>query len=261
MRILLTNDDGINAQGLWSAAEALADLGELTVVAPDRDLSGISAAMTLSTILRVSEVTSPIEGVKAYSVQGTPGDCVILATEHLVKQPFDLVVSGINQGANFGLDVINSGTVGGAFHGYFRDIPSIAVSVASLTNPRYDAAAWVTGALGQAVLANPLPVPLLLNVNLPSVGLDEIERVQLTRLGPKAFLENVERGGDGRREFFWIRHNRSINNQPAEGTDRWAVRNKRISITPVDLVFSNGTPDAAFESIAQGLTEQLKSRE
>ena len=71
----------------------------------------------------------------------------------------------------------------------------------------------------------------------------------------------MERGGDGRREFFWIRHNRSINNQPPEGTDRWAVRNKRISITPVDLVFSNGTPDAAFESIAQGLTEQLKSRE
>ena len=261
MRILLTNDDGINAKGLWSAAEALAGLGELTVVAPDRDLSGISAAMTLSTIVRISEVTSPIEGVPAYSVQGTPGDCVILATEHLVKQPFDLVVSGINQGANFGLDVINSGTVGGAFHGYFRDIPSIAVSVASLTNPRYDAAAWVTGALAKAVLASPMPLPLLLNVNLPALGLDEIEMVQLTRLGPKAFLENVERGGDGRREFFWIRHNRSINNQPAEGTDRWAVRNKRISITPVDLVFSNGAPDAVFQSIAQGLTEQLKSKE
>ena len=205
MRILLTNDDGINAPGLWSAAEALNELGELTVVAPDRDLSGIGAAMTLTTILRAAEVASPVEGVKAYSVQGTPGDCVILATEALVKEPFDLVVSGINQGANFGLDVINSGTVGGAFHGYFRDIPSIAVSVASLTSPRYDAAAWITHALGQAVLASPMPAPLLLNVNLPSVGLDEIEMVQLTRLGPKAFLENVERGGDGRREFFWIR--------------------------------------------------------
>ena len=262
MRILLTNDDGINSLGLWSAAEALSDLGELTVCAPDRDLSGIGAAMTLTTILRVTEVPAPIEGVsKAFAVQGTPGDCVILATESLARGRFDLVVSGINQGANFGLDVINSGTVGGAFHGYFRDIPSMAVSVASLTSPRYDAAAWITRALAQAMFANPMPTPLLLNVNLPSVGLDEIEQVQLTRLGPKAFLENVERGGDGRRQFYWIRHNRSINNTPAEGTDRWAVRNKRISITPVDLALTHGQPAAVFETVARTLTEQLKARE
>ena len=260
MRILLTNDDGINAPGLWSAAEGLSDLGELTVAAPDRDLSGIGAAMTLTTVLRATEVPAPIEGVKAFSVQGTPGDCVILAVEELAKGPFDLVVSGINQGANFGLDVINSGTVGGAFHGYFRGIPSMAVSVASLATPRYDAAAWVTRALAQAVFANPMPSPLLLNVNLPSIALDEIERVQLTRLGPKAFLENVERGGDERRRFYWIRHNRSINNTPAEGTDRWAVRNKRVSITPVNLVLTDGQPDDVFETVAQSLTEQLKAR-
>ncbi len=260
LRILVTNDDGINSPGLWSVADALKPLGEVIVVAPDRDLSGVSAAMTLMAVLRAQEVAAPIEGVKAYSVQGTPGDCVILATEALVKAPFDLVVSGINQGANFGMDVINSGTVGGAFHGYFRNIPSIAVSVASLTSVRYDAAARVTSALAKAIFDNPMPSPLLLNVNLPNIGLDEIEEVQLTRLGPKAFLENVERGSDGRKEHFWIKHNRSINTQPEEGTDRWAVRNKRVSITPIDVVFTNGPPHGVFESIAKGLTEELTTR-
>ena len=129
MRILVTNDDGIHSPGLWSVAEALKPLGEVIVVAPDRDQSGISAAMTLLAVVRAEEVQAQIEGVKAFSVEGTPGDCVILANGTLVKEPFDLVVSGINQGANFGLDIMNSGTVGAAFHGYFRGIPSIAVSV------------------------------------------------------------------------------------------------------------------------------------
>ena len=257
MRILVTNDDGIHSPGLWSVAEALKSLGEVIVVAPDRDQSGISAAMTLLAVVRAQEVPAQIEGVKAFSVEGTPGDCVILATETLVKEPFDLLVSGINQGANYGLDVINSGTVGAAFHGYFRGIPSIAVSVASLTNLHYDAAAQTTRWLAEAISTSPMPSPLLLNVNLPNTALDEIEQAQITRLGPKAFLESVERGTNGRSEHFWIKHDRSINSEPTEGTDRWAVRNKRISITPIDLVFTDGQPSSAFEALARELTAGL----
>ena len=257
MRILVTNDDGIHSPGLWSVAEALKPLGEVIVVAPDRDQSGISAAMTLLAVVRAEEVPAQIEGVKAFSVEGTPGDCVILANGTLVKEPFDLVVSGINQGANFGLDIMNSGTVGAAFHGYLRGIPSIAVSVATLTNVRFDVAAQTTRWLAEAISNSPMPSPLLLNVNLPNVALDEIKEVQITKLGPKAFLENVERSTNGRSEHFWIKHNRSINSEPTEGTDRWAVRNKRISITPIDLVFTNGPPSSAFEALAKELNTGL----
>ncbi len=261
MRILLTNDDGIHSPGLWSVARALKDLGELIVVAPDRDQSGVGPAMTLLHILRAQQVFSPVEGVKAFAVEGTPGDCVILATEHLFNDmPIDLVVSGANLGANLGLDVMTSGTVGGAFHGYFRNIPSIAVSVASLADVQYEAAAMTARALVQAICRDFLPRPLLLNVNLPNVPPDRIEGVQLTRLGPRIYLEGVERGNDGRRTHYWIRHNKPVNPAITQDTDIWAVRNNRISITPLDLAFFNGLnggPSPAFEVLTDAVAECL----
>ena len=135
------------------------ELGDVVVVAPDRDQSGVGTARTLLQALRVTEVESRIEGVPARSVQGTPADCVILATEELFPEPFDLLVSGINPGANLGLDVLDSGTVGGAFRGFFRGIPSIAVSVTSLTNVRYDLAARVTAELAKAIFDHTLSKP------------------------------------------------------------------------------------------------------
>ena len=129
LRIVLTNDDGVYAPGLWAAAEALRELGEVVVIAPDRDMSGVGTAMTLMNVVRVQDIPSPVQGIKAYSVQGTPADCVILGSEKLLDGTPDLVVSGINRGANLGTDVMVSGTVGGAFQGYFRHIPSMAVSV------------------------------------------------------------------------------------------------------------------------------------
>ena len=153
LRILVTNDDGISAPGLWRLAETLSELGQVVVVAPDRDQSGIGTARTLREVVRVDEVASRIEGVPAYAVQGTPADGVILATEALSTEPFDLVVSGINAGANLGLDVFVSGTVGAALQGYFRGMPSIAVSVASLTDVLYDVAADVTLWLAEAMAA------------------------------------------------------------------------------------------------------------
>ena len=259
MNILVINDDGIHAPGLWSVATALKELGQVTVVAPDRDQSGTGGAMTLMSVLRVQEIAAPVDDITAYSVQGTPADCAILGAETLVAGPIDLVVSGINQGSNLGLDVLVSGTVGGAFQGYFRNIPSIAVSVASLTDVHYDAASQTTRALARAISQNSLPSPLLLNVNLPNVPPDRIGKAEITRLGPRAFLENVELGNDGRRTHYWIRHNRPVNGPVAEGTDVWAVRNNRISITPVHVAFEGGESPHVFGALADEVTADLAS--
>lgn len=255
MRILLTNDDGVHAPGLWAAAEVLSELGEVVVLAPDRDMSGMGTAMTLMNVVRVQDVPSPVPGVKAYSVQGTPADCVVLGSEKLLGRPPDLVVSGINHGANLGLDVMVSGTVGGAFQGYFRHIPSMAVSVVYETEVRYEAAARATKALARAISDNSMPSPLLINVNVPSLASEEIERVELTRLGAATYLENVEQGTDGRRTHYWIRHNRKVNAEVEEGTDVWAVRNRRVSITPLHVSFSLETPTPAFDALTDAVAE------
>ena len=139
MKILVTNDDGVNAPGLWKLVGALEGLGEIVVSAPDRDQSGIGTAMTLLEVVKSREIPSPpIDGIRTYAVEGTPADCVILACESLEPGGFDVVISGINEGSNLGLDFLTSGTVGAAFQGYFRGIHSLALSVASLTNVQYD---------------------------------------------------------------------------------------------------------------------------
>lgn len=251
----MTNDDSINGEGLWAVAEALGEVGDVSIVAPDRDQSGIGTARTLLNILRVNEVESRIEGVPAYTVSGTPADCVILATEAIFDERFDLVVSGINEGANLGLDAFDSGTVGGAFRGFYRGIPSIAVSVTSLTNVRYEVAAAVTRRLASEV-ANSDRKPLLYNVNVPNLPAERLKGVRVTTLGPKAYLETVERGNDGRRTHYWIRHNKPIGAAVPEGCDIWATRNDWVSITPVDpgLVSANGVGEFA------GLAEKVGDR-
>ena len=257
MKILITNDDGVYSPGLLSAVKALSDVGSLVVAAPDRDQSGVGPATTLSGVVRAQEIAPLAEGVTTYSVQGTPSDCVILATETLVKEPFDLVVSGVNNGANLGLDIMISGTVGGALQGYLRDIPSIAVSVTSLNNARYDAASRTIKAMARAISEVSNSTTPLLNVNLPNIDPGEVKRVQVTRLGPRAYMESVEQVNDGRRTHYWIKHNRPTNPDVSEGTDVWAVRNNNISITPIDLVFTDGGSSSAYDILADAVANEL----
>ena len=257
MRILVTNDDGVHSPGLWSLVNALKEVGEVVVVAPDRDQSGVGTAMTLLNVVDVHEVPSPVEGVTTHAVQGTPGDCVILGAELLYKDPFDMLVSGINQGANLGLDVLTSGTVGATFHSYFRGITSLAVSVAALSDVKFDAAAQAAGMLARCISRDGLPHPMLLNMNLPNLPPDKIEGVELTTLGPKAYLENVEERGDSRRKHYWIRHNRRVNDDASEGTDVWAVRHNRISITPIGFSFSPSGSFDDYSNLADEVTNGL----
>ena len=236
------------------------ELGEVFVVAPDRNMSGVGTAMTLLSVVRVEDVPSPVESVKAYSVQGTPADCVILASEKLLGETPDLVVSGINHGANLGMDVMVSGTVGAAFQGYFRNIPAMAVSVFYEREVRYEAAALVTKTLALAISSNSMPNPLLLNVNVPSLAPEEIERADVTGLGPATFLENVEQGTDGgKRKYYWIRHNRPVNAKVQEGTDVWAVRNRRVSITPLNVSFSSEASPDTFGVLADAVAAVFSS--
>ena len=267
MKILVTNDDGVNAPGLWKMVAALKRLGadgngdngnDIIVSAPDRDQSGVGTAMTLLEVVKVREVADPpVAGVRAYAIQGTPADCVILATETLAPGGFDIVLSGINEGSNMGLDILSSGTVGAAFQGYFRGIPTIAMSVASLTNVQYDAAATTAAALAKAIMADADLPPLFLNVNLPNTAADGIQGADVTKLGPRMYLENVQRGNNGRRVYYWIQHNRTTNKPVAPDTDIYAVRNNRVAITALNGVFEPDFVQPDLQPLADAVMDAL----
>ena len=249
----------MDAPGVWALAEAMAELGRVSVVAPDRDQSGVGTARTLLTVLRINEVESKLQGVTAHTVSGTPSDCVILADGALFPETFDLVVSGINNGANMGLDVLDSGTFGGALRGYFHGIPSMAVSVAGISGVDFGPAARVAKSLARQMANGAGSEAVLYNVNVPNVSDDRIRGVKATTLGPKAYLESIERGHDGWRSHYWIKHNRPTNQAVPEGCDVWATRNNWVSITPVEPRFvwgeshsDIGDISALANSVAEG---------
>jgi 5'-nucleotidase len=238
VRILLTNDDGINASGLRAAAEVLSHICKVIVVAPDREQSGKGTSISLSSPLRISKVKRIAAGVPSYAVEGTPADSVILGLDQMAKD-VDLVVSGINSGANLGEDIFISGTVGAALQGYFRGLPSIAISVGSLHPPTFHAATVILAAIVRQIEKEGYSNRLLLNVNVPSIQFSDICGIDVTRLGGRAYTDVITTGDDGKQEYYWIAHG-----TPAwhlvEGTDIWAVRNNRISITPLHSDLTDG---------------------
>ena len=232
MKILVTNDDGIYARGLWSLVRELTKVGEVIVVAPDREQSAIGTAVTLHQPLRFSQVTPLVKEVKAYMVEGTPADSVILALELVAREEIGIVFSGINEGANLGDDVLLSGTVGAALQGYFRNIPAIALSVMIGERMHYEVAARLGFLLATRISASPPSQGILLNVNLPNLPLSEIKGVEVTRLACRSYRDSVEEGFDGKRKYYWI-----VRGEPqwkkAKGTDIWAVEEGKISLTPL----------------------------
>ena len=268
MKTLLINDDGIHAPGLWAAAKALRSVGELFVVAPDREQSGVGASLTLHAPLRVRTVPvnalleidgeSPFE-VTAYSAEGTPGDCAILGLEKLVGK-VDLVVSGINSGSNLGWDTIVSGTVGGAIQGFVRGYPTIAISVGSVRDPIFDGAAQLLGLVALRLRESPPDFPLFLNINVPSLQLDKLTGVQVTKLGGRSYGESVREEGVGAQRKYWISRDRPLGSTAQESTDSWAVRNNQISITPLHLGLGNDDRIPDVETLLKDLPSALLSR-
>lgn len=260
MRILVTNDDGIYSEGLWALARAVAPAGEVVVAAPDREQSAVGTSVTLHHLIRVREVEPPPGAgpvAEAYAIEGTPADSVILALGHLLKQKPDLLVSGINQGANLGNDVLISGTVGAALQGYFLGIPSLAFSVTALEEVRYEAAVKLAGLLARKFAEGALDSqPILLNVNLPNLPPDEIKGIRLTRLAGRAYADDIKEGYDGKRKYYWIVRGRPEWKEE-EGTDIWAIRHQMVSIVPLHSNLTSPHPPAGLEGVCAGLMAEF----
>ena len=234
MRILISNDDGYFSPGIGSLAERLADLGEVTVVAPERDRSGASNSLTLDRPLVVRQAANGF-----YSVNGTPTDCVHIAVTGLLDFVPDVIVSGINDGANMGDDTIYSGTVAAAMEGFLLGIPSIALSLATKTGRHYETAAAIARELVERFQRAPIQQPVLLNVNVPNVGYAELAGIETTRLGRRHKAEPVLKLRTPRGETaYWIGPAGGAQDA-GPGTDFFAVEQGRVSITPlqVDLTF------------------------
>jgi 5'-nucleotidase len=230
MKILISNDDGINAAGLWALATHAADTAPIAVVAPDREQSATGTAITLRQPLRVRRADSPLNGLECFAVEGMPGDAVILALENLVSRPVDMVISGINNGPNMGDDVLISGTVGAALQGYLRNLPVLAISSAGVDSANLEVPARLAAVIAADVRDGKLPPDIFLNVNVPDVPLEKIEGIELTVLAHKTNIDSVKEGHDGRREFYWLVR-RQLDFEAVAGTDIDAIEHNRISVT------------------------------
>lgn len=234
MRILLSNDDGINSPGLRELAQAVSDLGEVWIVAPDREQSSVGHAITLSDPIWVRPF--PFNGVyAAYAVGGTPADCIKLALTALMPEKPDVIVSGINRGENTGVSVIYSGTVSAATEGTISGIPSLAISLDSFTADNFKPAAKVARRLTVLTVQNGLPAETLLNVNVPNLPEDQLQGIQITRQGRARWQEVFEKRTDPRgRTYYWMDGYKVDIDEPLD-TDGSALAAGFVTITPIHL--------------------------
>jgi 5'-nucleotidase len=234
MKILVSNDDGWFADGLIALAEQMRNIGEVRVVAPDRNCSAASSALTLTHPIRVTQQSSDV-----YSVHGTPADCVLVALNGMMDWVPDLVVSGINNGPNLGDDVIYSGTVAAAFEGRQIGKPSIAFSLSGDGAFDYEGAAITAREVVEHMLANPLPDNTILNVNIPSCARAEIAGWRATRLGRRTRSQQLIEQRDPRGQtVYWIGGVGEAEDD-APDTDFHAIHNNYVSLTPLDIDMSH----------------------
>jgi 5'-nucleotidase len=230
MNILISNDDGIHAPGIKALAKALSSLGELEVMAPDRNKSAASNSLTLSNPIRVKQLND-----SHYSVEGTPTDCVHIALTGFFKTQFDIVVSGINEGANLGDDILYSGTVAAAMEGRYLGLPAIAVSMVGDNIKHYETGAIIAMQLVKKLQTERLPSQTILNVNVPDRPLKEIKGLEVTRLGKRHSADPVEQTLDPRgKPIYWIGPPGG-EADAGPGTDFNAVARGSVSITPLHL--------------------------
>jgi 5'-nucleotidase len=257
LKILLTNDDGINSPELWELAGELKNIAGVVVAAPDREQSAIGTAITLRQPLRVQKVKPHVPGVEAYAIEGTGGDAVIMALGKLIPGGTDLAVSGVNQGLNLGDDILISGTVGAALQAYLRGIPAIAVSVAGKNNPGLPSAARLTRLLAQKISDKLFPEDIFLNVNVPDIPAEDIRGIRLTGRAHRTHTDTVEEGTDGRREYYWLMRHR-LETEVSPDSDVAALEQGYISITPLHTILFNKPALEPSNGFFSGLFEELK---
>jgi len=256
MKILVTNDDGIDSPGIQALADAMSRVGEVLIVAPDKEQSGVGTAVSFHNGIAAAERTSTINGARAYAVSGTPSDCVFLGLGPLAEGKIDLVVSGINTGSNVGNGVLGSGTTMATRVAHTRSprIPSIAVSLSmhgpqDQREPHFSLAATVSELLARSMAEGEMPPGLTLNVNVPSVPRGEIRGIAVTRPSPVGYwMWRMEQGSDG---LYHHKLSAIAADHPdiVEGTDVWALNRGLISITPLRL-------EVTDDKLIPALTEQ-----
>jgi 5'-nucleotidase len=232
--ILVTNDDGINAPGIHALAKAMSEIGDVYIVAPDRERSAVSHSLTMHRPLKVDELKDHV-----FSANGTPTDCVALAINKILPRKPDLVASGINKGANLGDDVTYSGTVSAAMEGTLLGVPSFAISLAGEKPYHYDVAEPFALEIARYILEKKLPDDTLLNVNVPNKSKDALKGIRITRQGRRAYdnaiLDIYSPLGE---KYFWIGGGKPLWEQ-GEDMDMHAVIEGHVSVTPVHLDMTN----------------------
>jgi len=235
MRVLLTNDDGLHSPGLLALARAMSAEADTFVVAPEHERSAASHAITLHKPLRVVRSEIGDTGVPAWATNGTPADCVVLAILDLLGTPPDVVVSGINVGANLGMDLIYSGTVSGAVEATLFGISAVAISVTARTEVHWEPAAMFATRLAHEVARHRLPPDTFLNVNVPNLPAEQILGVEITRQSARRYVNRLEKRADPRgRDYYWLTGAAEAGDAEP-GSDVRAVAEGRISVTPLGL--------------------------
>ena len=254
MRFLVTNDDGIYAPGLWALVKELIKLGEVIVVAPDREQSAIGTALTLHHPLRVQKVKAEVSGWETWAVGGTPGDSVIMGLSIFVKDKIDLVISGINNGPNIGDDVMISGTVGAAMQAFLHGVSAMAVSIDEVDSLYIGDAAKIAVLLITNLDLSSAKANYFLNVNIPGLPLRKMTGVKITSLSTTGYCDTAEEGYDGRRHFYWLKHQKASGCAPRL-SDAWAIAHHNVSITPLHKYFF-GKTEPVFDGKITGLLDK-----
>ena len=257
MHILVANDDGIYAPGIIALAEAMTSFGKVTVVTPKENRSAIGHKKTMHKPQRADRVPFPVEGVTAYATSEAPSDAVALALLGLVKEPIDLVVSGINRGGNMGQDLTYSGTVSAAFEAVIGGKPALAFSLNDFSEDAdYSAVATVARQLVALGLWRELPPLTLLNVNVPPLPLAEIKGFRVVRQGLRQYNDElVARVDPYGRPYYWIGGKEPTGDMSEEGTDLWAVAQGYVAVTPIHMDMTNY---AQMRALQGGTLEQLR---
>ncbi len=229
--ILITNDDGITAPGIRALIEAVSDLGDVVIVAPDSPQSGMGHAITISKPLRLDK-TDIYKNLKAYQCSGTPADCVKLAVDKVLHRKPDLLISGINHGSNSSINILYSGTMSAAMEGAIEGIPSVGFSLCNFAyDADFSAAKKIVKIICKNTLKNGLPVGTLLNVNIPNVS--ELKGIKVCRQANAKWQEEFdERKDPNGRNYYWLT-GKFVNNDKGDDTDEWALANNFVSVVPV----------------------------
>lgn len=232
--ILVTNDDGVYAPGVRALREAVSSLGDAVIVAPERDNSAVSHSLTMNRPLKVVQLESSI-----YTIDGTPTDCVTIAINKILPRKPDLLVSGINPGANLGDDISYSGTVSAAIEGTMYGIPSLAFSLAGSPPFDFEVAAAVAWKLAAMALTMRLPPNALLNINIPPLSAGDIQGIRFTRQGRRMYRDSIQETADPwGRLHYWIGGG-TVHWSGGDDTDERAIRDGYISVTPIQLDVTN----------------------